>query len=138
MDDAEYQEAQRLQEEGKAMEVEARTFIEGNLGALDAPNEQGQLLMLLNDGTILCNLINKVKPGSCKEPSTSANPYHQKKNIENYINAAAALGVPEHNSFEVMDLYEGKDLLDRIMASDQLLREAPNTADNQWSPILTS
>ena len=110
MDDDEYKEAQRLQEEGKAMEVEARKFIEGNLGALDAPDEQGQLLMLLNDGTILCNLINKIKPGCCKEPNTSANPYHQKKNVENYINAAAALGVPEHNSFEVMDLFEGKDM----------------------------
>ena len=45
------------------MEVEARTFIEGNLGALDAPNEQGQLLMLLNDGTILVSVFRNTFSG---------------------------------------------------------------------------
>ena len=40
MDDAEYEELKRLQEEGIAMEAEARKFLDGVLGSLgddDAP-----------------------------------------------------------------------------------------------------
>ncbi|KAL1511664.1 hypothetical protein AB1Y20_004954 [Prymnesium parvum] len=108
MEDAEYDELKRLQEEGIAMEAEARTFIEGVLGKIGEPDDPLQLL--LADGVVLCNLLNAIKPGACKAPSPSANPVSQRRNIEWFLKAASELGVPPHHLFEVADLYDGKHM----------------------------
>ena len=62
----------------------------------------------LKDGQLLCQLINKVKPGTIRKIETSAMPFKQMENVSNFLRACRSLGVAEHDVFETVDLYETK------------------------------
>lgn len=62
----------------------------------------------LKDGQLLCQLINKIKPGTIRKIETSAMPFKQMENISNFLRACRSLGVAEHDVFETVDLYEAK------------------------------
>jgi len=64
----------------------------------------------LQSGLVLCNLVNKIKPGYIKKVNTSTLPFKQMENITFYMNAARELGVPEQSMFGTPDLYEGKNM----------------------------
>ena len=64
----------------------------------------------LKNGQILCTLINTIKPGTIRTIGTSKMPFKQMENISNFLKACRTLGVPEHDLFETVDLYEQKDL----------------------------
>lgn len=64
----------------------------------------------LNDGTVLCNLVNKIKPGTIKGPSTMKAPAKKMENITLFTDAVRALGVPGPAVFATPDLYEEKNL----------------------------
>ena len=42
---------------------------------------------------VLCHLINAIKPGATKPPSTSAMPFKQMENISLYLEACRSMGV---------------------------------------------
>lgn len=69
---------------------------------------EGSLLVALKNGQQLCKLINVVRPGSVRKIETSAIPFKQMENISNFLKACRVVGVPEHDLFETVDLYEGK------------------------------
>ena len=66
----------------------------------------------LKDGTILCALMNKVKPGAikkyCENPKQ---PFQMRENIE-FFNIALREygGVPDEYIFVTTDLFEGKNM----------------------------
>jgi len=60
----------------------------------------------LKDGTVLCELANKVRPGSMKTVNLSTMPEQQMENITNFMNAARDMGVPESAMFGTSDLDE--------------------------------
>jgi len=64
----------------------------------------------LNDGLLLCNLVNTIKPGTIKRPNTMKAPVKKMENIAWFTEAARALGVPASASFATADLYEENDL----------------------------
>ena len=61
----------------------------------------------LRSGELLCELINHVKPGAVKQVAASTMPFKQMENIAHYLDACAALGVPAHDLFMTVDLWEG-------------------------------
>ena len=64
----------------------------------------------LRNGQVLCRLVNKLKPGTIKKVNVMKMPFAHRENIANYIAAAAeTFGVPSHDSFVTVDLYEKKD-----------------------------
>jgi hypothetical protein len=63
----------------------------------------------LRDGVILCELVNKVKPGSVARISRMNQPFKKMENIDAYIKACAAAGVPQAELFMTVDLYEDKN-----------------------------
>merc|ERR1711988_1535312 len=65
---------------------------------------------LLKDGSVLCNLINALQPGSVKKINTLKAPFKQRENIEMYLKACTAYGLKEQDLFQVNDLYENKNL----------------------------
>jgi hypothetical protein len=65
---------------------------------------------LLKDGSVLCNLINSLQPGSVKKINTLKAPFKQRENIEMYLKACTAYGLKEQDLFQVNDLYENKNL----------------------------
>nr|XP_020647249.1 calponin-1 isoform X1 [Pogona vitticeps] len=60
----------------------------------------------LKDGVILCDLINKLQPGSVKKVNESTQNWHQLENIGNFIKAITKYGVKPHDIFEANDLFE--------------------------------
>ncbi|MBN3305784.1 CNN1 protein, partial [Amia calva] len=60
----------------------------------------------LKDGVILCELINKLQPGSIRKINDSPQNWHQLENIGNFIKAITDYGVKPHDIFEANDLFE--------------------------------
>ncbi|XP_078575324.1 calponin-3-like isoform X1 [Branchiostoma floridae x Branchiostoma japonicum] len=73
----------------------------------------------MKDGTLLCNLINKLEPGSVKKIKTSKVPFMQMENISQFLQAAERYGLKRTDLFQTVDLYEGKGMnavLDCLLA----------------------
>ncbi|KAJ8270118.1 hypothetical protein GJAV_G00110550 [Gymnothorax javanicus] len=64
----------------------------------------------LKNGTILCELINKLQPGSVKKISYSSQNWHQLENLSNFIKAITSYGLKPHDIFEANDLFESGNM----------------------------
>lgn len=64
----------------------------------------------LNDGKVLCTLINSIKPGTIKKINKMKAPFKKMENIQRFTDAARAIGVPESSMFATPDLYEEKNM----------------------------
>ncbi|ETE62831.1 Calponin-3 [Ophiophagus hannah] len=64
----------------------------------------------LKDGIILCELINKLQPGSIKKINQSKLNWHQLENIGNFIKAIQQYGMKPHDIFEANDLFENGNM----------------------------
>jgi len=89
---------------------------------------------LLKDGSVLCQLINAIEPGSVKKINTMKAPFKQRENIEMYLKACANYGLKEQDLFQVNDLYENKNL---YMVVDNIYNLGGMTQKKGWDgPIL--
>jgi hypothetical protein len=64
----------------------------------------------LKSGVVLCNLANKVKPGSVAKINSSAMPFKQMENIKFFMDFARKASVPESSMFGTPDLFEDKNM----------------------------
>lgn len=64
----------------------------------------------LNDGQVLCHLVNNIKPGTIKKPNKMKAPFKKMENITWFTDAARKFGVVEASMFATPDLYEEKNL----------------------------
>jgi transgelin len=87
---------------------EAKTWIENTLGEKLAP---GDLIDALKDGTALCKLANLALPPPGIKFKKSPMPFIQMENISHFLRACELppLGLPSHDRFLTVDLYESKD-----------------------------
>eukprot|EP01047_Picozoa_sp_COSAG01_P103514 COSAG01_NODE_32969_length_572_cov_1.186047_1_plen_134_part_01 len=91
-------------------EVQAREWIED---ALDDPlddDEDVPLGEVLKSGATICQLLNRIAPGTVKKISQSKMPFPQRENVQAFIQGARSLGVPEHENFETSDLFEQSNM----------------------------
>eukprot|EP01102_Stenamoeba_stenopodia_P008013 TRINITY_DN2270_c0_g1_i1.p1 TRINITY_DN2270_c0_g1~~TRINITY_DN2270_c0_g1_i1.p1 ORF type:complete len:143 (+),score=45.37 TRINITY_DN2270_c0_g1_i1:107-535(+) len=104
--DADLQE--RLKEKyDPALESAVREWIQAVLGEpLGADLHES-----LKSGVILCNLVNKIRPGVVKNIQKGKAPFIVMENINAYLNACAALGLPATDLFQTVDLYEAKNMV---------------------------
>ena len=71
----------------------------------------GAFSSCLRDGTLLCHAINVLCPGSVRRIHTmSTLPFRQMENIGLFLEACERYGVPRHDLFQTVDLYEEKNL----------------------------
>ncbi|XP_072833915.2 calponin-2 [Pogona vitticeps] len=87
-------------------EAELRAWIESITGREIGPDFQKGL----RDGVILCELINKLQPGSVKKINRSALNWHQLENLSNFIKALISYGLKPVDLFEANDLYENGNM----------------------------
>eukprot|EP01100_Stratorugosa_tubuloviscum_P014893 TRINITY_DN822_c0_g3_i1.p1 TRINITY_DN822_c0_g3~~TRINITY_DN822_c0_g3_i1.p1 ORF type:complete len:515 (-),score=265.02 TRINITY_DN822_c0_g3_i1:73-1617(-) len=79
----------------------------------------------LKNGVVLCRLMNKLRPGLIKR--FDLNPKHaltERENIQNYLQACKAIGIPSQDIFEVSDLHQAKLLPQVIQNLFALGRQA--------------
>lgn len=87
-------------------EEELRVWIEDITGASIGPDFQKGL----KNGVILCDLINKLQPGSVKKINKSALNWHQLENLTNFIKCTTTYGLKPHDIFEANDLFENGNM----------------------------
>jgi len=66
--------------------------------------------MWLQDGQVLCHLVNKIIPGKIAKVNTMQAPFKKMENITYFTDAARSIGVPESSMFATPDLFEEKNL----------------------------
>lgn len=72
---------------------------------------EGDLGEALKSGVLLCEVVNKVKPGTIQKISKSAMPFPQRENIKAWTDAARdVFGVPDRDNFETGDLFEQSNM----------------------------
>jgi hypothetical protein len=64
----------------------------------------------------LIRFINKIRPGSVKKINYGKLPFMQMENINHFLKAAQDIGVPKHDLFMSIDLYEGKNIPQVVQA----------------------
>lgn len=71
---------------------------------------EGELLDILKDGSVLCDLANKILP---EEPiaykKNQKMPFFQMETIEKFLKKAQKIGVPANELFSTIDLFEKRD-----------------------------
>ncbi|KAJ8397563.1 hypothetical protein AAFF_G00438390 [Aldrovandia affinis] len=87
-------------------EEELRYWIEDVTGMPIGDNFQKGL----KDGVILCELINKLQPGSIKKINHSQLNWHKLENLGNFIKAILMYGMKPNDIFEANDLFENGNL----------------------------
>jgi len=91
---------------------EAQEFIEEVTGEKFSSNDFHQSL---KSGVLLCNFLNKLKPGSISKINKSNMAFMQMENIAAYVTGAKQAGVPDEYNFVTVDLFEGKDLAQVVL-----------------------
>ncbi|KAB5550582.1 hypothetical protein PHYPO_G00055350 [Pangasianodon hypophthalmus] len=87
-------------------EEELRFWIEEVTGMPIGENFQ----LGLKDGVILCELINKLQPGSIKKINHSKLNWHKLENLGNFIKAILTYGLKPNDIFEANDLFENGNM----------------------------
>mmetsp|Transcript_27250 Transcript_27250/g.83662 ORF Transcript_27250/g.83662 Transcript_27250/m.83662 type:complete len:302 (-) Transcript_27250:413-1318(-) len=95
----------KLEEMRPAME-EVRAWIE----AVTGRECEGTFDEWLRSGVVLCELVNKIRPGSVKKINKSSMPFMQMENVSSFVRAVKAFGVNESDCFDTVDLYNGQDI----------------------------
>jgi hypothetical protein len=93
------------------LEAEACVYLSERTGQAVPP---GQLSAALQDGVLLCELVNAIAPGIVKKIHRSRVLMFQNENVTFFQQACRSLGVPESNLFALSALRDGKDPLQVI------------------------
>jgi len=65
---------------------------------------------ILKNGHLLCETINRLRPGTIKKINTLKAPFKERENIELYLKGCESYGLKTTDLFQVNDLYEAKNL----------------------------
>lgn len=96
----------------------------------------------MKDGKFLIRLINKIYANSTDLPAqastlkmpmkvnTMSAPFKQMENIENFLKAVDAYGVPKASSFQTVDLYEGRNMAQVLLCLTRLGSECQRNSFN--------
>lgn len=93
------------------------------------------LLEFLKDGSVLCQLINKIWGNDSVKFKTSNLAFVQMENIEKFLNFCKVQGVPQDELFQTIDLYEGKDPYQVIMSLQSLSRLINKKFEGKYSLV---
>ncbi|RWS24054.1 muscle-specific protein 20-like protein [Leptotrombidium deliense] len=89
------------------LEAEVLGWIEACIGQ-KLPN--GSYEDVLRNGIVLCHLMNKLSPGSVKKINQQGSNFQLMENINSFLKAARAYGVPEVDLFQTVDLFERRSI----------------------------
>jgi len=87
-------------------ERQALEWIEAVLGQ----KFSGPLEDVIRDGQVLCQVMNKLVPGSIPKINSTGGQFKMMENINNFQKALKEYGVPDIDVFQTVDLWEKKDI----------------------------
>lgn len=77
---------------------------------LGEPVPSGDFEDILKNGVVLCNLMNKLSPGSVKKIQPKGTNFQLMENIQRFQAAAKAYGLPQEEIFQTADLFERRNV----------------------------
>ncbi|KAK0080343.1 hypothetical protein PV325_014105 [Microctonus aethiopoides] len=100
--------AKTLAKRDPQQEKEAQEWIEAVLGKKFPTNEAFE--DVIRDGQVLCEVMNKLAPGSIPKINTSGGQFKMMENINMFQKAMKEYGVVDNDVFQTVDLWEKKDI----------------------------
>ena len=77
---------------------------------LDEKLPEGDFAEVLQNGVILCRLMNKIKPDSVKKFKEKGPAFLLMENVQSFLTAAKKYGVPDEEVFQTPDLFEARNI----------------------------
>ncbi|XP_040575082.1 myophilin [Lepeophtheirus salmonis] len=89
---------------------------------LEEPLSQDGFEVILQNGVILCKLMNKISPGAITRIKEKGSAFLLMENINAFLRAAKDYGVPEEEVFQTPDLFEARNIPQVIICLYSLSR----------------
>ncbi|XP_044259739.1 myophilin [Tribolium madens] len=96
-----------MSKRNKELEAEVLNWIFQVLGE---PVPKGEFEDILRDGVVLCNLMNKLAPGSVKKIQAKGTNFQLMENVQRFQQAAKNYGLPQEEIFQTADLFERRNI----------------------------
>ncbi|KNC75893.1 hypothetical protein SARC_11591 [Sphaeroforma arctica JP610] len=125
-------EAKKAAKYDFALEAEAMAWLKAVTD--QSPAEGQSVHEFLKDGQVLCNLANTLKDGAVKRVNTSKMAFKQMENINSFLEAVTAYGVPVADLFATVDLFEDKNMGQVVITLHAVGRAAQK--NNFKGPVL--
>jgi len=93
---------------------------------INTSGEMDNFYEVLKDGTLLCKLANEFQANSVKKINTSTMAFKCMENINNFLAAVTAFGVPSQEQFQTVDLWEKQNLNSVVICLQSLGRKGSN------------
>ncbi|CAG9856106.1 unnamed protein product [Phyllotreta striolata] len=91
---------------------------------LNTAGDMDNFYEVLRDGTLLCKLVNSIKPNMVKKINHTTMAFKCMENINAFLEAAKELGVPPQETFQTVDLWERQNLNSVVICLQSLGRKA--------------
>lgn len=94
------------------------------ISSVSGERQSGSFAEWLKSGVVLCNLANKILPGSATGFKQSSMPFVQMENINRALEAFRRIGVQDTEMFMTVDLFEAKNMTAVLLTLSALDRAA--------------
>merc|ERR1711983_487567 len=88
-------------------EKEVMEWIEAVMGE---PLPKGEYEEVLQNGVVLCKLMNKISPGAISKFKQSGPAFLLMENVQSFLGAIKKYGVPDEEVFQTPDLFEARNI----------------------------